>query len=75
MINRDFVLKNFWEKLREAKRQNVRDVRMTLKEIDELGYVIYELLTEYYNKTIDNVKQSSSDNDSEESFKMDGGTF
>ena len=71
----DFVLKNFWEKLREAKRQNVRDVRMTLKEIDELGYVIYELLTEYYNKTIDNVKQSSSDNDSEESFKMDGGTF
>lgn len=75
MINRDFVLKNFWEKLREAKRQNVRDVRMTLKEIDELGYVIYELLTEYYNKTIDNVKQSSSDNDSEESFKMDGGSF
>lgn len=75
MINRDFVLKNFWEKLREAKRQNVRDVRMTLKEIDELGYVIYELLTEYYNKTIDNVKQSSSDNDSEESFKMDGGAF
>lgn len=75
MINRDFVLKNFWEKLREAKRQNVRDVRMTLKEIDELGYVIYELLTEYYNKTIDDVKQSSSDNDSEESFKMDGGTF
>lgn len=73
-MNRDFVLKNFWNKLSEAKRQNVREVRMSLKEIDDLGFVIYELMSEYYNKTIDNVKKIS-DNLEEESFKMDGGNF
>lgn len=73
-MNRDFVLKNFWNKLSEAKRQNVREVRMSLKEIDDLGFVIYELMSEYYNKTIDNVKKTS-DNLEEESFKMDGGNF
>lgn len=73
-MNRDFVLKNFWNKLSEAKRQNVREVRMSLKEIDDLGFVIYELMSEYYNKTIDNVKKTSN-NLEEESFKMDGGNF
>lgn len=73
-MNRDFVLKNFWNKLSEAKRQNVREVRMSLKEIDDLGFVIYELMSEYYNKTIDNVKKIS-DNLEEEFFKMDGGNF
>lgn len=74
-MNRDFVLKNFWNKLTEAKKQNVREVRMSLKEIDELGFVIYELMSEYYNKTIDNVKTNSKTTNEEDSFEMDGGKF
>lgn len=73
-MNRDFVLKNFWNKLTEAKKQNAREVRMSLKEIDDLGFVIYELMSEYYNKTIDSVKKTNN-NLEEESFKMDGGNF
>ena len=73
-MNREYVLKNFWNKLAEAKRQNVRDVRMSLKEIDDLGFVIYELLTEYYNKTIDGVKNSSN-NEDDGAYEMDGGSF
>lgn len=74
-MNRDFVLKNFWNKLTEAKKQNAREVRMSLKEIDDLGFVIYELMSEYYNKTIDNVKKGEPTTNSEEEFKMDGGQF
>ena len=73
-MNREYVLKNFWNKLAEAKRQNVRDVRMSLKEIDDLGFVIYELLTEYYNKTIDGVKNASN-NEDDGAYEMDGGSF
>ena len=77
-MNRDYVLKNFWNKLTDAKKQNVREVRLSLKELDDLGFVIYELMSEYYNKTIEGVKngesQSSSSNSNDE-FKMDGGQF
>lgn len=73
-MNRDFVLKNFWNKLTEAKKQNVREVRMSLKEIDDLGFVIYELMSEYYNNTIDNIKKPSNNSENTE-FKMDGGNF
>lgn len=73
-MNRDFVLKNFWNKLTEAKKINAREVRMSLKEIDDLGFVIFELMSEYYNKTIDNVKNQAINNE-EDSFTMDGGEF
>lgn len=73
-MNRDFVLKNFWNKLTEAKKENVREIRLSLKEMDELGFVIYELLGEYFNKTIDNVKNNDNYNDSEEVI-LDGGNL
>lgn len=74
LMNRDFVLKNFWNKLTEAKKENVREIRLSLKEMDELGFVIYELLGEYFNKTIDNVKNNDNYNDSEEVI-LDGGNL
>lgn len=73
MLNREYVLKNFWDKLRLAKQMNAKDVRLTLKEMDDLGFCIYELLTEYYNKTIDKTKQNGEDETVE--VKMDGGKF
>ena len=73
-MNRDFVLKNFWNKLTEAKKENVREIRLSLKEMDELGFVIYELLGEYFNKTIDNVKNNDNDEDNDEVI-LDGGNL
>ena len=73
-MNRDFVLKNFRNKLTEAKKENVREIRLSLKEMDELGFVIYELLGEYFNKTIDNVKNNDNDNDNDEVI-LDGGNL
>ena len=72
-MDRDYVLKSYFNKVSEAKKQNIRELRMSVKELDDIGYILYELLSEYYNKTIDTVKNSSSI-DGEE-FKMDGGTF
>lgn len=73
-MNRDFVLKNFWNKLTEAKKENVREIRLSLKEMDELGFVIYELLGEYFNKTIDNVKNNDNYDDNDEVI-LDGGNL
>lgn len=73
-MNRDFVLKNFWNKLTEAKKENVREIRLSLKEMDELGFVIYELLGEYFNKTIDNVKNNDY-NDNNDEVILDGGNL
>ncbi len=39
MISREFVLKNFNKKLLEAKRQRAKEVKFTLQEIDDLGYI------------------------------------
>ena len=72
-MDRDYVLKSYFNKVSEAKKQNIRELRMSVKELDDIGYILYELLSEYYNKTIDTVKNSSTS--SEEEFKMDGGTF
>ena len=72
-MDRDYVLKSYFNKVSEAKKQNIRELRMSVKELDDIGYILYELLSEYYNKTIDIVKNSSTS--MEEEFKMDGGTF
>ncbi len=72
-MDRDYVLKSYFNKVSEAKKQNIRELRMSVKELDDIGYILYELLSEYYNKTIDIVKNSSPS--VEEEFKMDGGTF
>ena len=45
-IDRSFVLKNFLDKVYDAKRQNMPEVRMPIKELDDLAYVIYQLMAE-----------------------------
>jgi hypothetical protein len=72
-MNREFVIKNFMGKLSEAKRQNAREVKFSLKELEDLGFCITELLGEYFSKTIENVK-SNAEASEDETF-MDGGSF
>ena len=70
---REFVLKNFWDKLKEAKRQNAREVRMSIKELDDIGFVIYELLSQHYANTVND--NSATTKESEEEVTLTGGSF
>lgn len=76
-MNRDVVLKNFFNKLREAKRQGNKDIRLSLIEMDNLGQCVFELLAEYYNKTISIVKNQTNtvETNEEVEYTMDGGSF
>ena len=82
-MNRDVILKNFFSKLKEAKAQNARDVRLSLKEMDDLGYVLFELTSEFYDKVMSNSNTINKPNEggdgnmlfSNDSSSLDGGSF
>lgn len=81
-MNRDVVLKNFFNKLKEAKSQNVRDVRLSLKEMDDLGYILFELTSEFYDKVMTSSNKVNKQNDEGDSVSspndeptIDGGSF
>jgi hypothetical protein len=73
MLNRDFVLKNFFNKVNECKRQNARELRFSANEVYDLSLAVSELLSEYFSKTIDKVKESDTMGDEE--MTLDGGVF
>ena len=56
-LNRDSVLKSFMQKVKEAKRLNMKDVKMTMKEIDDLFQVVYELMTEQISNALVKVEE------------------
>lgn len=81
-MNRDIVLKNFFNKLKEAKSQNVRDVRLSLKEMDDLGYILFELTSEFYDKVMTSSNKVNKQNDEGDNMSslndeptIDGGSF
>jgi hypothetical protein len=82
-MNRDVILKNFFSKLKEAKAQNVRDVRLSLKEMDDLGYVLFELTSEFYDKIMSSSNKINKPNEggdgnmlfSNSEPSLDGGSF
>ena len=45
-IDKGFVLKNFLDKVYDAKQQNMQTVRMNIKELDDLAYIIYQLMSD-----------------------------
>ena len=81
-MNRDIVLKNSFNKLKEAKSQNVRDVRLSLKEMDDLGYILFELTSEFYDKVMTSSNKVNKQNDEGDNMSspndeptIDGGSF
>ena len=78
-MNRDIVLKNFFNKLKEAKSQNVRDVRLSLKEMDDLGYILFELtgscnsytVGDLQDKIFDEIKRTNVVLDLSQVFTID----
>ena len=79
-MNRETILNNFFNKINTAKRMNNRDIRLTVKELEEVGEVIRELLTSFYNK-VSTVQDSIKPGEvkvvpfSNEEIEMDGGSF
>lgn len=51
-INRDIILKDLLNKVKEAKRLNMKEVKFPIKELDDLAYVVYELMTEDISKLL-----------------------
>lgn len=52
-INREIILKDLLNKVKEAKRLNMKEVKLSIKELDDLAYVVYQLMTEDICKIFD----------------------
>lgn len=70
MLNREKILKNFLEKIRQAKSMNMSDVRISIKELDDISYIIYELMSEKISLVLDKFDDNESDNKT-----ISGGSF
>ena len=46
---RETILKKFFNRIKESKRNNLKEVRIPIKELEDLGAVVHEMLVEFYN--------------------------
>ena len=46
---RELVLKKLFNRVKESKRNNLKEVRIPIKELEDLGAVVHEMLVEFYN--------------------------
>lgn len=46
---REVVLKKLFNRVKESKRNNLKEVRIPIKELEDLGAVVHEMLVEFYN--------------------------
>lgn len=62
-LNRDSVLKSFMEKVNEAKRLRMKDVKLTMKEMDDLAMVVYELMSEQITKALEYIEMKKEEDE------------
>ena len=72
MINRERVLKNFLEKIRQAKSMNMSEIRISIKELDDISYIIYELMSEKLSIILDKMETIDVDGGDK---TLSGGSF
>ena len=46
---REVILKKLFNRVKESKRNNLKEVRIPIKELEDLGLIIHEMLIEFYN--------------------------
>jgi len=66
---REIVLKKLFNRIKESKRNNLKEVRIPIKELDDLGLVIHEMLVEFYNGKM------SEEHDELNSIELSGGSW
>jgi hypothetical protein len=57
-IDKNQILINFLDKIRQAKQMNMSDVRMSMKELDDLAYVITLLMSDTISKILNIVENN-----------------
>ena len=55
-INRDYVLKTFLDKVREAKRQDMKDLKVPVRFLDDLAYIIMQLMSEELSRAYEAIE-------------------
>ena len=73
MINREKTLKNLLEKIRQAKCMNMSDIRISVKELDDISFIIYELMSEKLSFVLDKLETIDVDGDGDKT--LSGGSF
>lgn len=63
---REVILKKLFNRVKESKRNNLKEVRIPIKELEDLGAVVHEMLVEFYNiKMTEKNEEVVEDNDEE----------
>lgn len=63
---REVILKKLFNRVKESKRNNLKEVRIPIKELEDLGAVVHEMLVEFYNmKMTEKNEEVVEDNDGE----------
>lgn len=63
---REVILKKLFNRVKESKRNNLKEVRIPIKELEDLGAVVHEMLVEFYNmKMSEKNEEVVEDNDGE----------
>lgn len=73
MINRDFILKTFFNKINLLKRQGNKELKLTYDEANDLSLCISELLADYYSKTYDVIEKINNLTFDEGELSLDAG--
>lgn len=66
---REIILKKFFNRIKEAKRNNIKEIRIPTKELEDLGLIVHEMLIEFYNKKMVEEKEET------ETIEISGGTW
>ena len=79
-MNREVILNNFFGKLTALQNQRAKEMRLSIKEAEEIAIVINELLTHFYSK-VSSFQDSIKPGEvkvvpfSNDDVIMDGGSF
>jgi len=66
---RETILKKFFNRIKESKRNNLKEVRIPIKEYEDLGAVVHEMLVEFYNNKM------NEEHEETEIIELSGGTW
>lgn len=55
-INRDYILKTFLDKLKLAKREGMKELKIPVSFLDDLAYIIYQLMSEDITAILDKIE-------------------
>lgn len=55
-INKDYILKTFLNKIKIAKREGMKELKIPVSFLDDLAYIIYQLMSENISSILDKIE-------------------